>query len=1173
MRQSQGKKEEDQAVKPEGQVNMSVNQVSRPVVAGRLASPRSSYAGRVAKVVTTVFLVLCVVGVFVAVAWAESPAPGWQVVGHVSPTELHPGGEGIVWSSVFNTGAGSATGSALLVEKLPPTLEPISEMLPGPEQEATYESGGCMNAGQEVTCEFSAPGPVGPGVLPSEIEVPVRVRPGAHPEPGEKIEMTVEGAGALSVARTQVPVQIGSGIASVGFQGFDAWLSNENGTMDTQAGSHPYSLTVVYAVNDLGAGAGKETAAGGEPHDLNVDLPPGLVGEPGATPKCTREEFDGEECAQRAPGSEIGEDVAGISGTQGQISFSIYNLVPPPGVAAQFAFTFNGTSVFLDSGVRSGGDDGITTHVDPVPERKVVLNETTIWGMPGAVTGIATKPLLTLPTSCGKPPLWEIETLGTWQEEDALAHANDPLFKARATDVVHDNEGNPVGFTGCEKLVHFGPSLEAIPDTSRTDTPTGLTASVRVPQGLNPEGLATAGLKDTTVTLPEGIEINPGQATGLVACQPSQEALGLAENGEVNEAAPSCPAASKVGTDEIITPLLPDKLEGNVYVLQSNPPELKLLVAASADGVNLKLVGTVHLNETTGQLVTTFENTPDAPFTEFKLHFSGGAQAALVTPATCGAYHTSALFTPWPEGFVSGSSSASSFVIDEGTAGAPCPTTLGFSPTLTAGATTDQAGGFTGFSLLLQRPDDQQRVSRLSFTAPEGLLGMISKVPLCPEPQAAQGTCSAASQIGHTVVGAGPGPYPLFIPEAGQPPAPIYLTGGYKGAPYGLSIVVPIHAGPFTLQTQVVRAAIAVDPHTAQITVTTDPLPTIIDGIPADLRSIDAVIDREGFMFNPTNCNPTAFAGTATSTEGSTVPISSHFQVGSCQALTFKPDFKVSTSGKTSRADGASLEAKIVYPTTPLGANQASSQSNIALAKVDLPKQLPSRLATLQKACPAAQFEANPGGCPAASVVGHATVLTPVLPVPLTGPAYFVSHGGEAFPSLIVVLQGYGVTIDLVGTTFISSTGITTSTFKQVPDVPISLFDLTLPEGPYSALAANANLCAKPLVMPTEFTAQNGAQIKQSTPIEVAGCSKTISVGKRVSARTVTLSIYVPAKGEVKVSGKGLTSATKSVGRRNTITIKLHQKNAGKLATNATVTFTPAKGKRQSKAAMLKFRK
>jgi hypothetical protein len=322
------------------------------------------------------------------------------------------------------------------------------------------------------------------------------------------------------------------------------------------------------------------------------------------------------------------------------------------------------------------------------------------------------------------------------------------------------------------------------------------------------------------------------------------------------------------------------------------------------------------------------------------------------------------------------------------------------------------------------------------------------------------------------------------------------LTGPYEGAPFGLSIVTPVVAGPFNLGTNVVRAKIEVDPHTAQITVTTDAsgpysVPTILAGIPTDIRSINAVIDRQGFMFNPTNCDPASFSGTATSAEGAHANLESHFQVGSCQSLKFKPDFTVSTAGKTSKANGASLDAKIVYPTEVPGANQASSQANIASVKVDLPKQLPSRLTTLQKACVAAQFEANPAGCPPGSVLGKATAVSPVLDVPLSGPAYFVSHGGAAFPDLEVVLQGEGVTVILDGSTFISKQSVTSTTFNSVPDAPISSFQITLPEGPHSALAANGDLCASKLVMPTSIIAQNGKQITQQTKITVTGCAET----------------------------------------------------------------------------------
>ncbi len=1026
----------------------------------------------------------------------QSCHPGWQVFGRFGPTELHPGGYGVLFLYVYNAGGSGVLGApAVLVDQLPAGLEAVSEAPGNAESEGVAESAGCTG-GKEVTCEVAALEPVGE---PQRIEIPVKVSSGAASEAEPVDTVSVTGGGALGVTRTRVPVVYGSGFAGLGIANFDGWLTNVDGTADTQAGSHPYSFTVAFATNSRGYGLGKELPTVGEPHALNVNLPPGLVGEPGAVPKCPRQQFDGENCP---PDTQIGTDYASPSGN-GLVPFNIYNLVPPPGVAAQFAFSFNGTSVFLEAGVRSGGDNGITVHADPVAERKVVFNTATIWGVPGEHgTGAGLKPLLTLPTSCeNQHQVVGLEELGTWQEENAAAHENDPLEKAQTSFTVHNNADEPVGFTGCERLVHFQPTIEAAPDTSSSDSPAGLTASVRVPQSINPEGLATAGLQNTTVVLPQGMVINPGQATGLQACQAGQDGLGLAENGEVNEAAPTCPAASKVGTDEIVTPLLPDKLEGNVYVLQSNPPELKLLVAASGDGVNLKLVGTVHLNTTTGQLTTTFENTPDAPFSLFKLAFSGGAQAALVTPPTCGIEQTTAAFTPWSSPFVAEAFDSTLFAITAGPGGGACTNPLPFAPTLTAGSTTDQAGGYTDFSMLLSRGDGQQRFSSLSFKAPEGLSGMIASVPLCGEQQANEGTCPASSQIGHTVVGAGPGPYPFYIPQQNAPPTPIYLTGPYEGAPFGLSIVTPVVAGPFNLGTNVVRARIEVDPHTAQITITTDAsgphsIPTILDGIPTDVRSINAIIDRERFMFNPTNCSPQAFSGTAYSDEGAKALLSSHFQMGSCQSLKFAPNFKVSTAGRASKAQGASLTADIVYPAGVLGANQASSQSNIASVKVDLPKQLPSRLTTLQKACTSAQFESNPAGCPAASVVGRAKVVTPILPVPLEGPAFFVSHGGEAFPSLEVMLQGYGVTVELVGSTFISKAGITSSTFKSTPDVPFSSFELTLPRGKYSALTANVpakdnySLCGQKLVMPTAFIAQDGAVIHQSTPVSVTGCPK-----------------------------------------------------------------------------------
>jgi hypothetical protein len=376
----------------------------------------------------------------------------------------------------------------------------------------------------------------------------------------------------------------------------------------------------------------------------------------------------------------------------------------------------------------------------------------------------------------------------------------------------------------------------------------------------------------------------------------------------------------------------------------------------------------------------------------------------------------------------------------------------------------------------------------------------------------------------------------------------VYLTGPYKGAPFGLSIVDPVKAGPFDLEHDtskpatnmppcdcvIVRAKLEVDPVTAQVTITTNKenegyaIPHFIDGIPVQLKRVNFVTTRHEFQFNPTNCSKMAITGTAESAEGTTKPVEVPFQVTNCKDLAFKPGFQASVTGKTSRQAGAGLHVLLTYPKAPFG-----TQANIASVKVDLPKQLPSRLTTLQKACTEQQFAANPAGCPAASHVGMAKAVTPLIPVPLEGPAIFVSHGGAKFPELIVVLQGYGVTIDLHCETFIDEkTGITSSTFHTVPDQPVGSFELTLPQGPDSALAANTNLCALTktvvskhkikvrtnghtrlltrkvkktvtgsLAMPTVFTAQNGMTIKQNTPIQVTGCrkAKKAKAGRRRS--------------------------------------------------------------------------
>jgi hypothetical protein len=551
-----------------------------------------------------------------------------------------------------------------------------------------------------------------------------------------------------------------------------------------------------------------------------------------------------------------------------------------------------------------------------------------------------------------------------------------------------------------------------------------------------------------------------------------------------------------------VTPDLEQPLEGRVYLAQPLCGGPGQAVCTSADAENgdlfglyleagseelgavIKLKGSASVNPGHGQLTARFTEVPQlAPISEVTVQLKGGPRAPLANPRQCGAASARADLAPWSSPMTPDAiTSSPPFGVDWDGSGRPgtCPESVPFTPVLIAGPTRLSAGGFSSFTMTLSRGDRQQDLSRLQVKLPVGLLGMLAKVTLCGEPQAAQGTCPEASKIGTTRVAAGSGSHPLWVQGRA------YLTGPYEGAPFGLSVVVPAVAGPFNLGNVVVRARIDVDPRTSAVTITSDPLPQFRDGVPLRIQTLNVTVDREGFIFNPTNCETKQISTVIEAVQGATASPSASFRAEGCSRLPFKPGFSASTQGRTSRESGASLDVKVT---------SGPGQANIAKAVVSLPKQLPARLTTLQQACPEATFATNPATCPIGSNVGAAKAVTPVLNEPLSGPAYLVSHGGAAFPDLVIILQGQGVRLDLVGGTSIKK-GITTSTFNSVPDAPITSFELKLPEGHHSALATNlpgkarGNLCGRKLVMPTLLTGQNGAQLKQSTRISVNLCPR-----------------------------------------------------------------------------------
>jgi len=853
----------------------------------------------------------------------------------------------------------------------------------------------------------------------------------------------------------------GPAIADLGVTSFTSSLINQDGTPDTQAGSHPWESTTSFTFATHGSGLPNEDV-----QTTIVDLPAGLVGNANATDKCTVQQLDQNQC----PGSaQVGQLT--LSGNSGFGAFSfvapVYNMVPPGGMPAQFGANVLLVNSFIDvsvvpTGTSADGGYALRTSVNNIsaalPLSGVSL---TLWGVPAdpshdanrVCAGFTTPcsssgpmtPLLTMPTSCAGALTAKL-TAWSWQSPNSVDTAT----------------AQTPGMIGCSRL-QFNPSMTAQPTTSVADSPTGVDIDVHVPQAPDsPSGVVTPDLRTAVVTLPTGVGVNTASADGLAACTPAQIGLG-------NTAQPTCPDGSKIGTVEIDSPIQSDPLTGAIYLAQQgiNPfgTPLAIYLAAQSDGVLVKLAGRIDADPGTGQLTTTFANNPQLPFSDLKLNFFSGPRAALVTPESCGTFTTTGSFTPWSG--TPAANASDSFQVKSG-----CVS--GFAPSFQSGVSNVQAGSPTTLGITFSRSDSDQELSGLKVALPPGLIAKVAGVPTCPDANAAAGTCPAASRIGTAAVGSGAGSNPFFLPGS------VYFTGPYKGAPYGLAVVVPVIAGPFNLGTVVVRQALNIDPHDAHVTVTSDPFPTMLFGIPLRIRRIDVTINRSGFMVNPTSCAPMAIIGTLTSTGGLTFTAPSRFQAGGCASLPFSPKMSAKTNGKRNKARGALLDIRLT---------QGTGQDHLRSVAVTLPKLFSPRLSTLRSACSGAVFSANPGNCPAGSIVGVATASTPLLSVPMRGNAYLVTHPGSVLPDLDVVLQGGGITFDLVGTVRLAGASIK-STFANIPDVAISSFELKLTQGPHSALADTSKPCATPLYMPTTIIAQDGARIVRLTKVNASGCRR-----------------------------------------------------------------------------------
>ncbi len=1125
----------------------------------------SQVAARLAATaIAALSLGLLSLGAGVAPAGAAGVAPGWAVASLPQPSNFSNAENALCEQSgvlcdayqvtVANVGGAPSDGTPIVItDKLPTGLainnvvatdmetgeliecvlepvrppkeeveeeEEVEEVPPAPFTEVTCNAIGVLRPGDVINVKVNV-------VVATNATVPVVTN-----------VVEVKGGGAAptkGIAPEVSSNSVNSEAPAFGMQLFSAHAYGSSGEPDMQAGDHPTMLVTALDYNTVGyavthPGSASEVVSVREPKSIVVDLPVGLVGNPLAAATCSEADLreNGPGCpADSRVGTMIVDEHGELTesdSSAGGTSSSIYNMVPQAGNPMEFAFNVanEGEIALYPRFIPTPSGYALSIAVPAQPRSALTPVGTTLMlfgdpamrdaelqqraverstGLPAPLEKVAPAAMFTNPTDCGAEPTVATVEMNSWVQPRHWVKQTAPMYEA---DPLHQ-------LIGCEAL-QFNPQIEVKPEQTQTDTPSGYTVDIKVPQAPNfTPILATPDLRDAKLHLPPGVAISPAAGTGLVGCravgpegvniahgwtptgeQPLDpavpEAMEIGVDGMPRIAPGHCPPASQVGTVEITTPLLTQPLTGHVYIAE---PEcggegqsgctnddakagrlFGLYAEAEGSGLIIKLEGRILADES-GNMTVSFEDAPQLPFTDLRMKLKGGERGLLANPQGCAVAETKSTLTPWGAPRVRAAEPTSAFQPTG------CPGAEPFNPGFLAQSSTPSAGASSPLTVLLTRHNGEQGLYGFELKTPPGVLGMLSQVTPCPEPQATLGTCPLESQIGHVVVAVGAGTQPVW--ESGA----VYLTTGYEGAPFGLSIVTPATVGPFHLGNVVTRAGIRIDPHTAALTVDAK-LPPAVDGVQLRLQAIDMTIDRPGFMLSPTNCGSAqAIAGTVTGAlpdegRGTSVAVSTPFGVAGCRSLPFAPKMTATAHAKTSKASGAYLQVHIAAQ---------PGQDNLAKLKVVLPKQLPSRLTTLQKACVAAVFEANPASCPSGSVVGSGTVVTPLLKSQLSGPAYLVSHGGAGFPDLDIVLQGEGVTITLEGSTQISR-GTTSDAFKALPDAPFSSFQLTLPDGPNGLLGANTNLCGVKLSMPTALTAQNGAVIKRSTKISVSGCPK-----------------------------------------------------------------------------------
>jgi hypothetical protein len=1050
-------------------------------------------------------------------------APAWSLTATPLPANYTPGHFSQFVVVATNVGAAPTTTEEATVKvTLPAGWKILSHDVI--TRGATIP-GSCEAKGQLITCKTSEPRD--PGYL-IQVKIGLEVPLGAKEET-LSASSAVSGGGAGEASVTS-PIVVAKDPLPFDFlPGFSAPVTDEGGEAATLAGSHPFGLTTSFGFPTKVAG--DQLTNNGHPRDIYIDLPRGLLGSPAASPVlCTEVELTTKSCPDA---SQLGiTDITTLGGgvtLAGVESSNLYNMVPPPGSAAELGTDLAGIGIFVHvlGGVRTDRDykiEAATHDVIAFGQEPIFNVQGQIWSTPtssahdkargecSTVGGSCESklkgkvPFLTMPSECpGAPGLFEVFA-DTWEEPTALRQTS----YASA-----DLAGEPVSTEHCNEL-DFEPTITSQPTSTITDSPAGLRFSLHQDQA-DHEGRSPAALKDAVVRFPAGLVVNPAQAGGLGACTEAQ--IGFLENqgGDLHfSGAPqSCPDSAKIGTVEASTPLLVarneaheveekegkpvlQRLHGSLYVAKpfANPLgkliAVYLVVEDEKTGIVAKLAGEGELDPHTGQVTTRFRESPEAPIEDIEVNVFGGDRGAFTTPPTCGEFTTEAQLTPWsapegPEAFQS-----DSFKTTQAPGGRPCPATeaqMPNTPSFSAGTLAPAAAKYSPLVLKLSREDGTQRFSRFEASLPSGVSAKLAGLASCSGAQIAKArsrelpemgaleqadpSCPAASLIGIANAAAGSGPTPYYTQGR------VYLAGPYKGAPLSAVTIAPALAGPFDLGTVVIQSALYIDPTTAQVRVVTDPLPQILDGIPLDLRSASVRIQRPGFSLNPTSCDEKSFAGSLTSTLGQAAPLAQRFQVGGCSSLPYKPKLTTKLFGPIHRGGHPRLRA--VFSAKPGEANTA--RISFALPRSEFIDQ-----AHFRTICTRVQFAA--AQCPAGSIYGQIEATSPLVDYALKGPVYLRSSSHK-LPDVVAALRGPAnqpIEVDLDGRVDSVNGGIRVI-FEVVPDQPVKKAVVTMQGGKKGLFQNSTNICKGTHRATLKLDGQNG-KVHDTQPLVEAQCGK-----------------------------------------------------------------------------------